>query len=96
MGLLPLAPSWTCITETVHIVHSRWCLPARRKKRSVPQALRDLVERCWAADYDTRPDFKDVITTLGGILNGMPLDTPISDPSASGSAANSSACCSVQ
>ena len=31
---------------------------------SLPPKIKALVERCWAADPETRPEFEDIVTDL--------------------------------
>ena len=38
----------------------------------MPEKLKRLVERCWAADYEERPDFDAIVEQLEEILNGLP------------------------
>jgi hypothetical protein len=54
-------------------------------KRRIPGAVKDLVERCWAADYDSRPEFTEVIAALEAVLRELPRDAPAAE----------GGCCSV-
>ncbi|KAI8473279.1 MAG: protein kinase [Monoraphidium minutum] len=42
----------------------------------LPAKLKHLVEQCWAADYETRPEFTQIIATLQEVLQGLPADVP--------------------
>lgn len=56
--------------------------------RKIPAKLKSLIEACWAADYEMRPEFLQIIGTLEDILKSLPPD-PISGDGGGG-------CCSVQ
>ncbi|KAI8477395.1 MAG: protein kinase [Monoraphidium minutum] len=44
--------------------------------RRIPDKVKVLVEQCWAADYEARPEFIQVITTLEEVLKELPPDPP--------------------
>ena len=61
---------------------------------AVPKELKQLVEECWAPDFERRPSFPALIKRLEAVLKSLPA-TP--QPSA-GAADNPSqgGCCCVQ
>jgi serine/threonine protein kinase len=61
-----------------------------RHGKVVPQALRELVQRCWDQNYELRPEMTEVITVLESIVTQMPLDEPVYGQS------DQSGCCIVQ
>jgi hypothetical protein len=42
------------------------------------QALRKLIEDCWAADPEARPSFEDVVGRLEDMLRELPKHSPYS------------------
>eukprot|EP00878_Enallax_costatus_P021095 GHUV01022324.1.p1 GENE.GHUV01022324.1~~GHUV01022324.1.p1 ORF type:complete len:161 (-),score=27.33 GHUV01022324.1:1510-1992(-) len=74
-------------------MHAVWslCIIVCRHRTKIPDALKELVCRCWDADYDKRPEMTDVIEQLQDILQKMPPE-----PSVAGGAAGGGGCCSVQ
>ncbi|KIY92453.1 protein kinase [Monoraphidium neglectum] len=44
--------------------------------RRLPDKLKQLVEACWAADYESRPEFIQIIATLEEVLRDLPQDPP--------------------
>jgi hypothetical protein len=54
----------------------------------VPQELRSLVERCWAADFDERPEFCEIVDALEAMLATMPPDAD--------EAVRGKGCCAIQ
>ena len=58
--------------------------------RRVPPKLKALIEACWAADYEARPEFLQVIATLEEILKELPPDPPV------GGGGGLGACCALQ
>ena len=86
----PASPSCLC------------CLvPARcRKGRVVPDRLKRLVEMCWAADYQQRPEFTYVVSELAAAVAELPVD-PVWGAKKNGGGGGAAAgggdgCCSVQ
>lgn len=79
---------------TCSLLVNVFCLPsllpaAPRQHRKVPDALKELVQRCWDADYDKRPEMTEVIEKLQRVLKELPKETPIATREGEG-------CCSVQ
>eukprot|EP00877_Chromochloris_zofingiensis_P001047 jgi/Chrzof1/10943/Cz05g18050.t1 len=60
-----------------------------RYSKKVPDRLKQLVERCWSANYDLRPEFTEVVAELEQVLADLPRETPIASHGNSG-------CCAVQ
>lgn len=46
--------------------------PPRRSLPPMTQALRKLVEDCWAADPEARPSFEEVVGRLENMLRDLP------------------------
>lgn len=44
-----------------------------RVGHEVPQRLRSLVELCWAADPDMRPEFDEIVVELTECLTSLPI-----------------------
>ncbi|GIL70021.1 hypothetical protein Vretimale_3301 [Volvox reticuliferus] len=78
--------------------------PTNRREQVVPLRLKRLVETCWAADYETRPEFVEIIEMLEEVSKELKPDLmenrrpasaakrePQAQPNAAGS--NSSSCC---
>ncbi len=59
----------------------------------MPRALRDMVEECWAPDFERRPSFPALIKRLEAVLETLPPSPPTT---AAASAAPSKGCCAVQ
>ena len=59
----------------------------------MPSALREMVEECWAPDFERRPSFPALIKRLEAVLETLPLSPPTA--AATGAAA-SKGCCTVQ
>lgn len=55
----------------------------------IPEALVELVERCWAPDYDMRPEFEDVCSILKEVLTDLPPTPSMLEHQDKG-------CCTVQ
>jgi len=62
-----------------------------RHGKVVPQALRELVQRCWDQNYELRPEMTEVITVLESVVMQMPMDEPVY-----GKGGQSGSCCSIQ
>jgi hypothetical protein len=54
------------------------------------------VERCWAADFETRPDLDDVIEELEIIAKTIPPSLSSETPKGGNFDGNSNGCCTVQ
>jgi len=66
------------------------CCPCRQR-RKVPDALKQLVERCWDADYDKRPEMTEVIEELKKTLAQLPMEISIAQRERT-----ADSCCVVQ
>lgn len=60
----------------------------------MPEALKELVSRCWDADYDKRPEMIEVIEEMQKILKELPAEPSMMGHG--GAAGSGSGCCSVQ
>ena len=63
-------------TQTQAYTHAPSAPPPCSFARKIPDKLKQLVEACWAADYEARPEFTDVIKTLEEVLKELPPDPP--------------------
>jgi hypothetical protein len=61
----------------------------RRRCAGRPQALRELVVKCWDPDPEARPGFEQVITALEALLKKVPRDKGAGGGGSGG-------CCAVQ
>ncbi|KAF8063844.1 TRN1 [Scenedesmus sp. PABB004] len=77
-----------------HGARPEWSAMNRQHER-VPDALRELVARCWDADYDMRPEMTQVITELQAVLRTLPPEASLAGGAAGGASAGGG-CCSVQ
>lgn len=60
----------------------------------VPAELKQLVEECWAPDFERRPSFPALIKRLEAVLKSLPAKPP---PAAAAAPSSSQGnCCSVQ
>ncbi len=60
---------------TAHNSHKSHNLPPLRSHgRALPPKIKQLVERCWAADFEERPEFIEVIKQLEAVLKELPPD----------------------
>jgi len=64
---------------------------ACRQRRKVPDALKQLVERCWDPDYDKRPEMTEVIQDLKKIMAQLPMEISIAQRERT-----ADSCCVVQ
>jgi hypothetical protein len=55
-----------------------------------------LVERCWAADFESRPDLDDVIEELEVIAKTIPPSISSETPKGGNFDGSSNGCCTVQ
>ncbi|WIA42498.1 hypothetical protein OEZ86_008486 [Tetradesmus obliquus] len=93
-GLPPfytLDPVQAARAAAQHSARPEWSA-LNRQHRRVPDALKDLVGRCWDADYDKRPEMTEVIEELQRVLKELPLDSSVSQQHSN----SSGGCCSMQ
>ena len=61
----------------------------------MPPALREMVEECWAPDFEARPSFPALIKRLEEVLKTLPA-TPPAAGGGGAAAAPGKGCCAVQ
>mmetsp|Transcript_19352 Transcript_19352/g.48749 ORF Transcript_19352/g.48749 Transcript_19352/m.48749 type:complete len:494 (+) Transcript_19352:173-1654(+) len=77
-GIPPMHDQHAARAAQLAALHSKrpmW--PAQsRWGTKIPDALKELVEKCWAADPEDRPSFIDICVELEGIVKKLPNDVP--------------------
>ncbi|KAF6260215.1 protein kinase [Scenedesmus sp. NREL 46B-D3] len=93
-GLPPfysLDPVQAARAAAQHNARPEWSA-LNRQHRRVPDALKELVGRCWDADYDKRPEMTEVIQELQRVFKELPPDPTVSQQQGG----SGGGCCSMQ
>ena len=100
LGFPCLCPSALC-SDTPRVgTSAARCAPVCRWSEEVPKELKELTERCWSADYESRPNFDEICDILEEQLKRlgkgkMSRGAPAAAGQAAAGGTGSGGCCSV-